>query len=239
MVSKQILKLVKEYCKEFIDKDKPELILLTGSANFISNPEDIDLCVVGKYAKKDIKIYSDFKAITKYSKEFQSNKFEIEYLDWSLIKRDLKRFSFHNWHLRNATIIYDKNNKFKELKMKLCFSKSERKAKMFALFEQAYDYLNDAKSSKRIHHATTKKMLQYKSLSSMIDLVYLINNKFIPSDKWKIYFLKDVDYKPVHLTEKRLSNLKLTDMERLLDSIERVLIKKRLLSKSDFKIIKG
>lgn len=239
MVNKKVLELVKRYCKEFIDKDKPELILLTGSHNVISKPDDFDLCVVGKYNKKDLKIYSDFREITKYPKEFHKQEFEIEYLNWTLIKRDLKRFSFHNWHLRNATIIYDKNGKFKDLKKKLTFSKEEYKSKIFELFEVAYDNLENAKKAAKRKYKTTQKILHYNSFNAMIDLIYLINKELIPSDKWKIYLLKDINYKPINLTETKLANLSLNDLARLFDSIEEVILKKKLLKKFEINLIKG
>jgi hypothetical protein len=234
-MDKEDLKLAKEFAGSFISKDKPELILITGSKVFGVKSTDFDMCVVAKYPEKFIRRYSHFVAVEKYPKYYHDEEFEIQLADWKHIEEWLKKFStFYAWHFQNAYVLYDKGKRFAKLKKKYGMTDAKRKKLIFEYFEDAYDNINNARKTEkrkcRLHMA--------EAFNLILKIWYLINNKFIPPIKWRIYLLRTLRKRP-SVNEDFARNISIEKLSRLLKLTQKTLLKQRLMSKKDFSAIHG
>src|SRR3989344_5824708 len=192
-ISKEDIKLAKEFTKKYILPDKPELVIITGSRNFGIRESDFDICIIGKYSKKFIRKYSEFIALEKYPIEYKGIKFEIQLIDWEYIRNAIKEYNnFKAWHLKTSHIIFDKNKKFRKILKRNKVKKEQIKKWVFELYEKAYDNMNNAEKSKIKKYYTTRMLHLYKSLDAILKILYLTESKPVPSLKWRIYFLKNL-----------------------------------------------
>ena len=196
---------------------------------------DFDLCVIGKYPNKYLRKYSDFIALEKYPKKYKGEEFETQVVNWNYIKQSLGQYlDFHAWHFSNAYVIYDKNKKFKKFKKKYNkIPQKQLKKDIFRLYESAFDNLNNAKKAKKRKFKQTKLFHLMESFNNLFGILYLINNKPIPSTKWKIYLLKDLKIKG------DIFPLNIKKANNLLNLIKKPILKKSILTLKDFKIIEG
>ncbi len=236
---KEDLQLVKEYVDKYIMKDKPELVLITGSKVFGIQKSDFNLCVVGAYPRAHLKVYSNFVSIKKYPSEFNGQRFEVELANWDYIKDSLQDYSsFLAWHFQQAFVLYDKKKKFEKLKQKYGnMTKKELKEIVFELFELAYDNYSNARKAETRAFPATMKLHIAEAIDSLLKIYYLINKRFVPPLKWRIFLLDEIKLKPSILTERGLENLSIKTLEILMKKTESILLLNKIMLKRDFNII--
>ncbi len=236
---KKDLKLVREYVDKFVLKDKLELVLFTGSRVFGIKNTDFDLCVIGKYPSKYLRKYSVFVSLEKYPKKYKGEEFEIQVVNWDFIKQGLQSFlSSDVWHFNNALILFDKNKKFTKLKKKYNkIPKKQMKSYIFELYESGYDNLVNAIKAKKRGYKSTMVFHLVESINDMLKILYLVNKKFIPPTKWRLYFLKELNIKG--LSDKSFLRLNISKVRSLVNFTGKLILKKKILALKDFKVIKG
>ncbi|PIN69836.1 hypothetical protein COV93_03915 [Candidatus Woesearchaeota archaeon CG11_big_fil_rev_8_21_14_0_20_43_8] len=230
-------KIIKEFVKTYLKKDSPEVILLTGSRTFGINDSDVDLCVVNRDPKKYLRKYpSGFTAVEKYPKYFKGLEFEVEVVTWQHLNKYLKSFTtFHPFHYSNVKILLDKNGRYKKNIKKMPIK--IRKAFIFDFFEDAYDDLNNAKKANWRKYGATEKIHLHKALDTSLNLLYLMNDQFIPAIKWKIFLLKTL--KTIHkkFNEKYFTKLDIKKIEFIFGYLRVNLLKKNLITKKELAVI--
>lgn len=231
MISKKILKLTKEYFEKHIKADKPELALITGSRVFGYNDSDIDICIVAKIPKKDLRVYSDFVAVKKYPSKYKGEVFEVQLVSWDDISKELSDIG-KAWHFENTIVLHDKG-KFKKIKKNAAKLRNPKK-KLFFLFEKAYDNYNNAKKAEKRGFKCTKQLHIAESVNALVSMQYLLNKKLIPPIKWRIYLLQ-----AKNMNEKSLSKLTIKGLGSMLKKTENMVLKKKMMAKKDFNTIYG
>jgi hypothetical protein len=234
---KEDLEFAKEYARKYIMKDNPELVLVTGL--FGVQGSDFDLCVVGRYHEKHLRKYSNFISIKKYPREYKGQMFEVELASWDYIREGLQEYeSFLAWHFQQAHILFDKGGKFESLRKKYSrLTKKELKELVFELYEIALDnYRNAVKAEQRAYPAT-KQLHIAEAVDSLLKIYYLINGRFIPPLKWRIFLLADLKIKPSMLNERGLENLSVRTLEVLIRKTESVILIQKILNKKDISIL--
>jgi len=191
-VVRKDLSIIKDYVGKYILPDSPDLVFLTGSRALGNhkNNSDVDLCVIGNYSKSHLRQpILDFIHITKYPKTYRGYTFEIEYETYSNLDVVLSQvLKSKLWKFQNARLIYGTKTNFKKLNLKLNKFDSMR-AKVWLLYNSK-DLIKKAKSDLEI------KLSIAKSSESLLKLVFLINEKPIPSDKWLLKEYSKLSWKP-------------------------------------------
>ncbi len=204
------ISIIKEYIDKHIKQDKPDLIFLTGSRslNYNNDKSDIDLCVIGQYTKDDLEDAThDFTFITKYPSNFLKFNFEIEYEtieNLNLKFNDLLNFTL--WKFQNAKLLYGTAEEYNKLKLHI----DQRIAK----YTMVWLCHHSKNIIKNIGDAQEKEFKIHKSWEYLIKLVFLINNKAIPIDRWLIKEYKKLPWQPKGLLSNK--NIKSKDIKYLL-----------------------
>ncbi len=235
MVRKDIL-VAKEYVKKFIEKDKPELVFLTGSRALGCHRKssDIDICVIGKYSKKDLRQpILDFTHITKYPEKYKGYDFEVEYESYNNLNNCLDQvFQFKLWKFQNAILIGGDKANLRKLDLKLNKVDS-MKGRVWLLYHSK-DLIKKAK------YGLDMKLAILRSSELLLKLVFLINEKPIPMDKWMLNEYGKLKWKPTGLLQNINKSIDEQDSKYIMDSrkiIGKYIKLKNLIPKEDFEYI--
>lgn len=188
------LQIAKEFTKNY-SKENPEVVgaMLVGSTN---------LSVTDKYADIDIIVIASPKAVAErkaagkgYNETYIHKGIEI-CIDWhSLAEVEKEVANWKNdatlWSLNKAKILLDKKGVIQKLLENIKpYPEEIRKKKLFLHFYWLNAYLNIIEIAIKREEYETAAFHVSLSMKELAEILFLIENQFVPIDKWKFHEMK-------------------------------------------------
>jgi len=206
------IKAAEDYVNKFVMQDTPELVVLTGSASlgYMTETSDIDLCIIGKYPKRFIrKPVPDYTHLLKYPEEFEGYAFEVEYQTKRGIQTVMRNvLSFHDWKFKNSVFLGGKRELFEQMQKPM--KNDELVRGRVRLYHGVLDILW------RVTTPIEHRLALARASQMLIQLVFLINEQPIPSEKWMMNEYKKLAFQPEGL----LNDIQMTLEEGKVDHIQ-------------------
>lgn len=234
------LKTAQGYLRKYAEKNAQiDGAILVGSTN---------IGVIDKYADIDIIIVAPPEAVAArkamgkgYNETYVHESVEI-CIDWhplAEIKKELENWKNDAtlWSLSKANILLDKRGVIRRLLGNIKpYPKEVRKKKLFLRFYWLSYYLNIIETSIKRREYETAAYCVYSSVKELSEILFLIENQFIPIEKWRFHELKKLrigrEFLPRIQEVMRIARLtieeledKLTLLRKMHDELKQHLVK--------------
>jgi len=191
---RQRIQIANEYARKYAKKN-PEVTgaILVGSTN---------IGISDNYADLDIIIIATLEAVSKrkakgkgYNETYVYRNVEI-CIDWHSLrelKSELKNWKNDAslWSLSRGKILFDEHGEIKKLLESIKpYSSEIRRKKLFLHFYWLSAYLSIIETSIRRGEYDTAVFHVYSSISELTEILFLIENKFVPIEKWRFHEIK-------------------------------------------------
>lgn len=186
---KQRIQIAQEYV-EIYSKENSEVngAILVGSTNVGISDEyaDIDIVIIASP-----KAVAERKAVGKgYNETYVHKGVEI-CIDWhslAELRKEVKNWQndVTLWSLSKARVLLDKRGNVKKLLESVKpYPQEIRTKKLFLHFYQLSYYLDIIKTSIKRGQCETAAFHIYSSIKELSEMLFLIENRFIPIEKWR------------------------------------------------------